>query len=341
MTLVSSSAAGRHRLSRRVVAVIVTAEAVLAGVVGGVAIRGAVGYTIAGVAVLAAVLIAAGARGSWLSEAGSADIAPDQLLARLRVVGEVSRSTGEVGVIGDGQGYAAGLDIDAADGAVLGLDGLADLVCADPSRPSVLQVRVTSYSPPASRVSAARAANLAGVAVHRRVHVLLRLDPVWVSDVVARHGGGAQGARSALVAAVERLSVRLRRSGVANRVMDAGMLGALLAEDTAADLPVRRYVAEPGSSGDLRRLLNLLQRTGPERAVLSVCVDLAGNDQRLSRTALLVGCRDAEQAGVVQAALLADPAVTGGAPPELTAVILPLGGGPGRLTPALSLARSG
>src|SRR5206468_12649169 len=127
-----------------------------------------------GVLVAAAVL--AGARGSWLS-GGPRPVAPDdavELISRLRVLGVTSRSSGDVAVISDGQGFAAGVEIDVAKGALFDLATLVGVAGADPSRPAAVQLRLTTHAPPAAGIGAARPA--VAVAVHRRLHVLLRLE---------------------------------------------------------------------------------------------------------------------------------------------------------------------
>jgi hypothetical protein len=335
----AAAGAGQQSIARRTRALIVAGEATLAAVVGGAVIRGSLGWTIVGVAVVLAAVVLAGVRGSWLSDTTDRSADPAELLAKLRVVGVESRSSGEVGVIGDGQGYAAGLEVDISKGALLDLATLCGVVAADPSRPSALQMRLTSYAPPVPGSGVLRRPRGPSIAVHRRLHLLLRLEPSWAGDVVARHGGGAQGSRAALVAALDRLAARLRRAGISSRVLDTGALNALLAEDTAADLPTRLFVADPGSREDLERLFAVLQRTGPERSIVSLGVDLASSDQWQSFAAVLIGARDADQAAAVGSALLADSAVVDVAPPSAISWVLPLGGGPGDLASVLTLAR--
>jgi hypothetical protein len=322
---------------RRVRTLVVAAEAAVAAIVGGVVVGGAPGWTVAVVGVLAGallglVLVRAPARlGGRLSSA-AADVASE-----LTVQGVASRSNGEVGVVGDAQGYAAGVELDVVRGALVDLGALCAVVAEDPSRPSGLQIRVTTYAPPVPPGTPPR--RHAG-AVHRRLHVLLRLEPAWATDIVARHGGGVQGSRAALVAAVDRIAARLRSAGVANRVMDAAAMNALVAEDTARELHTRVFAADAASRADLDRLGALLERVAPERAILSIGVDLTNADHWQSFVAVLVGGRDAAQADAASAAVLADPSVVGVAPPSAVATVLPLGGGPGDLAPVLTLARA-
>jgi type VII ESX secretion system EccE translocon-like protein len=326
-------------LARRTRGLIVLGEATIAAVAGGIAVRGALGWTVAvlGVAVAATVLIAA--RGSWLSRATSRPDAAGDLVTRLRVLEVPSRSSGDVGVISEGQGFAAGVEIDIAKGAVVDLATLAGVVAADPSRPSAVQMRLTTYAPPAPGSGVFRRPRATSVAVHRRLHVLLRFEPAWAGDVVVSHGGGAQGSRAALVAAVDRLAARLRRAGIANRVLDPAALNALVAEDTAPDLATALFAADLASPADLERLIGMLQHTAPERSIVSLCVDLASSDQWQTFAAVLIGARDSDQVGAVAAALVADGAVAGSADPSALATVLPLGGGPGDLASVLTLAR--
>lgn len=323
--------------SRRTRALIVGGEAVVAAVGGGLVVGGVLGITLAVLAVLVVPVVLL-VRWRWLSAEDPAATATD-FVSSLRVLGVESRSSSDVGVIGDGQGFAAGMAVDLAKGAVLDIETLCEVVAADPSRPSSLQIRLTTYAPPSPGSGVFRRQRGESVATHRRLHVLLRLEPAWAGDVVAAHGGGAQGSRAALVAAVDRLAARLRRAGVSNRVMDTGALNALLAEDTAPDLPTRLFAADPGSQGDVDRLLSLVRTSAPERSVVSLCVDLASSDQWQTYAAVLIAAQDSDQRSAVTRALLDDPAVLGLASGRALPAVLPLGGGPGDLTSVLTLAR--
>jgi type VII ESX secretion system EccE translocon-like protein len=326
-------------LARRTRGLLVLGEATVAAVAGGIAVGGALGWTVGVLGVVVAAVALAGGRGGWWSGTAAPPDAPADLVARLRVLGVPSRSTGDVGVISDGQGFAAGVEIDVAKGALLDLQTLAGVVAADRSRPSALQMRLTTYAPPGPGAGFLRRPHAGSVAVHRRLHVLLRLEPTWAGDVVAAHGGGARGSRAALVAAVDRLSARLRRAGVVNRVLDPAALNALLAEDTAPDLATELLAADLGSPADLERLVGVLQQSAPERSIVSLCVDLASSDQWQSYAVVLAGARDAQQLAAVSAVLLADRAISGAAAASALSTVLPLGGGPGDLTSVLTLAR--
>jgi hypothetical protein len=325
------------RLPRRTRMVVVAAEAAVAAVVGGIAVGGALGWTVAALGALAGAVVGLVLFDRRPRLMALQQPAANDVTARLNVHPVVSRSSGEVGVLGDAQGYAAGVELDIARGALVDLGALCAVAAADPSRPSALQIRVTTYAPPAPPGAAPR--RVAG-AVHRRVHVLLRFDPAWTADVVAAHGGGAQGSRAALVAAVDRLAARLRGAGIANRVLDAAAVNALVAEDTSPDLHTRVFAADATSRGDLDRLAAVLERVAPERAILSIGVDLTNADEWQSFVAVLVGGRDAGPADAASAAVLADPSVAGVAPPSAIATVLPLGGGPGDLAPVLTLVRA-
>jgi hypothetical protein len=334
-----SAAATRRGPSRRTRALIVAGEGALAAVVGGIVVGGGLGWALVGLAALCVVIGPLAARGAGpVATPGEGAGAAGQI-AKLRVHGVTSRSSGEVGVVSDGPGFAAGLEVDVAKGAVLDLAALCAVAAGDPSRPSVVQVRLTTYAPSAP-AGMQRRAGAAAIAVHRRLHVLLRLDPAWAGDVVARHGGGAQGSRAALVAAVDRIGARLRRAGLANRVLDTAALNALIAEDTATDVRARLFTADAANGADLDRIIDLLQYVAPERSVVSMCTDLVSSDQWQSFAAVLVAGRDPYQVDEAGAAVLADPCVVGVAAPATLAAVLPLGGGPGDLASVLTLARS-
>jgi len=330
-------------ISRRTRVVIVAAEGVVAAIVGGVAIGGTIGWIVVGLAIVSVPVLLVVAGRARRGRAGIGAPGSAEFLTRLRVLAVQSRSSGEVGVVSDGQGYAAGVEVEVRRGADLDLDLFGTIVAADPSRPSALQVRTTLQAPPvATRVMGAIVLRRreGSVAVQRRVHILLRLEPTWAGDVVESHGGGARGSRAALVAAVDRFSARLRREGIANRVLDAAAASQLLAEDSAPGRAARTLAADPGSPDDVARLTGLLAEVGPERGVFSVCIDLASSDQWQTFAALHVAARNARECDTAAAALLADPAVRGETTGEGIAAIVPLGGGPGDLASVLTLARA-
>ena len=330
----------RTRIARPRRGVIVAAEAVLAAVAGGILVGGYPGWLIAVSGVLVGlVLVAFAVRGRvGFADPAQAEIDPDTELRVLRVS---SRSSGEVGVLGDPQGIAAGLELAVRDGVGIDLDAVSKLVANDPSRPSALQLRVTGYAPPPpSQAAFARPSGSYAPVLHRRVHVLLRLEPVWASDVVRSHGGGAEGSRAALVAAVDRLAAWLRRHGIPNRTLDPDALNALLREDTSTDLVTASIAADPVSTHDLARLLDRLDRCGATRTVLSVCADLTVSDHWRTFAVLNLACTEPARLRPACRKILADPAALGVAPASALSAVLPLGGGPGDLTSALTLARS-
>jgi len=126
---------------RRRRSTVVFVEAALAVVATGIVVGTPVGYAVAGAAAVAGVAGVVRRRGR-----GLADVAADRLgdpaapeLSGLQVV-EVPTRDGELGVVGDGQGFVVVLDV-----GTLGAWPLADvldLALADPARPAAVQVVV-------------------------------------------------------------------------------------------------------------------------------------------------------------------------------------------------------
>ncbi|SHG12763.1 Putative type VII ESX secretion system translocon, EccE [Jatrophihabitans endophyticus] len=324
-------------LSRRAVGLVLVVEGVIAAIAAGVALRGTFGWALVVVAALFVPVFVAWRRGRLLRPVRVTD--DPQLLQRLHVVGVTSRSSGDVGVVGDRQGYAAGLELTAASGARVDLGAVAADLAADPCHPSSVQLRITALAPPGTRTRGygGRRRGTA-VPVHRVVHLVVRFEPGRAGDVVESHGGGAAGSRAALVAALDRAASRLRRAGTPVRVLDTAAISAVLSDDTA-DVPARLLVADCTFAGDVQRLLDLLTGTAPQRSVLSLCVDLADADRWHTHAVVQVADPDAGLLASSVDVLRADDAIIGLAPRSAMASLVPLGGGPNDILSVLTLAR--
>ncbi|WP_375484672.1 type VII secretion protein EccE [uncultured Jatrophihabitans sp.] len=330
--------AGREGgLRRRVVAVVIAAEAVAAAVVIGVARHDAFGWTLAALFVLAVPVLLLASR----AVGRHADEVRREPVSRVRVTTATSRSSGEVGVLVDEQGYAASLEVSLARNATLDLGAVVADLADDPSRLSAVQLRITSYSP-----SGTQPEQLGGrrrgqyVPVHRRAHLVLRFEPARARDVVQSRGGGSGGSRAALVAALDRAALRLRRDGIVNRVADAATLETLLGEDTRADVPTRLFAVDFAQGGDIQRLLDVVALHRPQRSVVSLCVEFAAADRWRSTGSVQITGDDERALDAVTATLRADDAVVGVAAPSDITRVLPLGGGPGDLAAVVTLERT-
>jgi len=329
-------------------------EGAVALAVGGVAIGGAGGSLAAGIGVLTLAAAVARRRGEWLSDRlmrarsrppqGPAR-EPQQSPSGLSVVDVTSRSSGLVGVIGDGQGYAAGLELAMSRATEIDVGRLAAAVAADPSKLSSVQLRVSHESPPIgparlnTRPATLYRQAFGPVAMHRRVVIVLRFEPALATDVVDAHGGGAQGARAALIAAVDRLSAFLRGAGLGNRVLDSAALNALLRDDAWPGARVEQLVLDVASHRDLDRIAYAVAATGCERRTLSICVDVAGGRTWSTYGAISLVSADGVVLDGATSALLAQGGVRRPGPGNRDAqgAVLPLGGGAFDLTRVLLL----
>ena len=323
------------------VVAVVAVEVVVAAVAVGVARHDPFGWVLAAVFVLAAPLVLLVPRRRRRPAVATT---ADPSLAtgtRVRVLTATSRSSGEVGVVVDEQGYAAALEISLARGAVLDLGAVVADLAADPSHLCAVQVRITSYSPPGNHP-----AHLGGrrsgtyVPVHRRTHLVLRFEPARARDVVQSRGGGSEGSRAALVAALDRAALRLRRAGIVNRIVDAAALDRMISEDTRADAANRLFAVDLAQDGDIQRLLDTLQVHRLQRSVVSLCVDLAIGDQWRSTGAVQITGTDEQSLDAATAMLRIDDALIGVAARVDITRVLPLGGGPGDLAAVVTLERT-
>ncbi|MFD9847912.1 type VII secretion protein EccE [Streptomyces parvus] len=331
----------------RVVALQASAGALLTGFVFG----GPTGWTLAVAGALTGIAALLRHREQWLDArllagwrrgglAGNGRRAPDAalglaatLLPPLEVAEASDRNGRTVGVLADGRGHAAVLELPPGvlPSAALGL--LGDWLTRDAARPAAVQLLVEQFGLPSwdfhqrfEPTMAYRQLPAQARPVAVRSHLVVRYEPWDAPEVAESRGGGALGARTALTAATARLGAYLARLGVPTRTLDAEQLRELLrdtgdtdgegrtlpdswagAHRTHCSLAVRLDQPE-----DWHRLLAALAGTGMDRTVAAVTVD---------RTARGVEARAAVRlvSGAAQrAAEGRDRLVTGGAALPLT-----------------------
>ncbi|HTI27207.1 MAG TPA: type VII secretion protein EccE, partial [Kutzneria sp.] len=131
-----------------------------------------------------------------------------EVLPDLHVVEVTGRGAAPLGVIGDGQGFAAVLELEVAGSLRLDLAKLTRQVQADPAELAGFQVLIEQFPLPALDVTERfgptmvyRRLPTSAVPVLRRVWLVLRHEPLWAPEATERRGGGAAGARTALMAA--------------------------------------------------------------------------------------------------------------------------------------------
>jgi type VII secretion protein EccE len=159
-----------------------------------------------------------------------------EVLPDLHVVEVTGRGAAPLGVIGDGQGFAAVLELEVAGNLRLDLAALAAQVRADPAELAGFQVLIEQFPLPALDVTERfgptmvyRRLPTTAVPVLRRVWLVLRHEPLWAPEATERRGGGAAGARTALVAAAARLRVHLVDNGFQVHLLGLAATTELLA----------------------------------------------------------------------------------------------------------------
>ena len=265
---------------RRRRSTVVFVEAALAVVATGIVVGTPVGYAVAGAAAVAGVAGVVRRRGR-----GLADVAADRLgdpaapeLSGLQVV-EVPTRDGELGVVGDGQGFVVVLDVGTM--GAWPLADVLDLALADPARPAAVQVVVeqrgvagAAVDPRFGPARTYRSLPVGGLPLSSRVLLAIRHEPAWAPETVETRGGGATGARNALAAVAARATARAARDGIRLRALDADELIGLLRAlgpapdlDPAADVVLGVPLVDDDALGSVLRALAAADVT---RAVVSV-----------------------------------------------------------------------
>lgn len=352
----------------------IAAEAALGTVAAGLAVTGPLRIALVAVGVLVLLSTFLFWKGKWATEHWAArlrgparqqrgpiagpgfgvvrDVVPD-----LHVVEVTGRGAPPLGVIGDGQGFAAVLELEVTGSLRFNLAALAAQVAADPAEPAGFQVLIEQFSLPPLDVTehfeptmVYRRLPTSAVPVVRRVWVVLRHEPLWAPHATERRGGGAAGARTALVAAAARLRVHLIDSGF--QVHMLGLAAATELLSTVGDpsqlgrFHPDAWITQAGAhcclavTGDWSKTLMTAASLAADRCVVSVNVELEGHSSQ-TRTALRLFAADHNAAAAARAELigagLAQPLPNNQAAGVVAT--LPLGGGARDLTSAIGLVR--
>ncbi|MDO5735000.1 MAG: type VII secretion protein EccE [Propionibacteriaceae bacterium] len=159
-----------------------------------------------------------------------------QWLPRLQVTQTKSAAGGEIGVVADGNSWAALLELTSDDvlivdhGAELNLESLGDLIQQDDvvfagiqvvtlTVPAPTQAMLTPDSPAMVSYLEIVGADATPPAV-RRTWITLRLDPKLCLEAVDRRGSGLAGVLATLRFGLHRAQATLKRQGVATRALD-------------------------------------------------------------------------------------------------------------------------
>lgn len=330
---------GRRRRFGMSVGRLVAVEVAVGALVGGGVWGGGFGWTAVGAGVLLLVVAVARRDGRWLVEPRRVVRAtswPDagavgdfgeltRIAPGLHVTGAESRTSGPVGIVGDGQGFAAGVEVDPGVLVRLDLAGLSAHVGADPARPAGLQVTVRDQ----------HAESLAGGGpLTRRLLVLLRFEPVREPEVAAVRGGGVPGVHAGAVAAVDRLVRYFASLGATATPVVGTALRALVVED-GHDLPTMGIWSVPvDDAAGFGRVVEVSSAVPCRRSVVSFGVDLT----EPARSRALVAVVGASAAAVARLRARLPGAVEPNDQAAAAPAVTLLGGGPQDLVDALAVS---
>ncbi|HEY0500233.1 MAG TPA: type VII secretion protein EccE [Kutzneria sp.] len=280
-----------------------------------------------------------------------------EVLPDLHVVEVTGRGAAPLGVIGDGQGFAAVLELEVAGNLRLDLAALAAQVRADPAELAGFQVLIEQFPLPALDVTERfgptmvyRRLPTTAVPVLRRVWLVLRHEPLWAPEATERRGGGAAGARTALVAAAARLRVHLVDNGFQVHLLGLAATTELLAgvgdPSQQGRFHADAWLTQAGAhcclaiTGDWSKLLMTAASIAADRCVVSVAVELDGHSAVIRSIARLFAT-DQSAVANARAALIATGLVEPlpNNQPAGVVATLPLGGGARDLTSAIGLVR--
>lgn len=246
-------------------------------------------------------------------------------------------NTPPVGVLGDGQAFAATLDVDPRRIGDLNLDGVRTVLARDPAQPSGAQLLIEQ--PGVARQSTS----------DLRVLLSVRHEPLWATRSVAERGGGTLGACRAVTAAAVRLRQTLAGRGIGARLLDRRQLRDVLAalgdhrqlfaDAWTSNSATHCALSSPTvTASDWHRLRSAATTTRADRVVIARWLDV--DDGRAGTTIRLVAT-DPSTAAAARNGLLATGLARArtGEQPAAIAETLPFGGAPRPLVSALRRAR--
>ncbi|MGH3873866.1 MAG: type VII secretion protein EccE [Pseudonocardiaceae bacterium] len=313
---------------------VVTVAAALGWVLAGVGMRGPSGAALIGLGVLLLAAALLRRQGRWASDrvmqwlldrdsvvsAGSQRGDPQGdsglgavsgLLPQLHIVEARDRRNPPIATVGDGPGYAAVLEVHDGPDVRLPLTELVSWATGDAAGLAGVQVLVEQTSPvdvgeDFGPAIAYRRLPTNGLPLVVRTWIVLRHEPLRAVQAAAARGGGALGARTALVAATARLRVRLAELGVRATALSPAALRELLPMlgDPASVGEIRPemwvtshrghccLLAEVSSSAAWSAVLRAA--SGAQRSVVSLTVDCSGAPAGSQAVVRLVA-RDPEQ----------------------------------------------
>ncbi|WP_338320238.1 type VII secretion protein EccE [Streptomyces lonarensis] len=232
-----------------------------------------------------------------------------RLLPALDVVAVADRNGPELGMVADGRGSAALLELPGGVLPSLPVGLLAQWLREDPAGPAGAQLLVEQFGLPPWDVLYRYRPTLAyrqlpgrGAPTAVRSWLVVRHEPLDAPEAVARRGGGARGAGAALAAATARLRSRLAAAGVAATPLGPERTRAVLRQTGDADGgggtgpgcwagAATHCVATAQVAGpeDWDRLLHGLGRTPADRILVGAAVEVRDGVPRVRTVVRLVG----------------------------------------------------
>ncbi|WP_125727797.1 type VII secretion protein EccE [Kibdelosporangium aridum] len=297
----------------------VAIEAGIGAMVAGAVLRNPIGWTFLALGVLVVILALLKVDKRVLAWLGR-----EEKVSSLQVINAPNRNGPPVGVVGDGQGFAAALEIDTGAPLCLRLEDLESFVLSDPSELAGAQVLVEQYK-----------------GLSRRVWIVLRHEPMWAKTAVHERGGGAEGARLALVAALARLQVRLSDQNMSAAPLSSAelstmfsLVGDLEAADTRRDAWIAKPAAHCSLTANVSNWQHLLQATAASAADISYIA--ATTD---GTTTVRLVAADHRKAAAARQEILASGLATEMQQRDGLVATLPFGGGARNLVGAIGLVR--
>ncbi len=218
------------------------------------------------------------------------------LLPALDITEVADRNGPDLGVMADGRGYVAVIELPGGALPELPAGIVAAWLEEDPARPAAAQLLIEQIGLPpwdlhaGYRPTAAyRQLPTGGRPIVVRSWLALRYEPFAAPEAAERRGGGAAGARAAVAAALARLRARLAAAGVPGvplgavgvrdllrQLGDASGGGRALAGSWAGAATHCTVTAEIGGQAAWSRLLGALGGCTADRVVIAATIDRDG-----------------------------------------------------------------
>ncbi|MEO3753667.1 type VII secretion protein EccE [Streptomyces sp. B6B3] len=218
------------------------------------------------------------------------------LLPALDITEVADRNGPDLGVMADGRGYVAVIELPGGALPELPAGIVATWLEEDPARPAAAQLLIEQIGLPpwdlhvGYRPTAAyRQLPTGGRPIVVRSWLALRYESFAAPEAAERRGGGAAGAHAAVASALARLRARLAAAGVPGvplgaagvrdllrQLGDASGEGRALAGSWAGAATHRTVTAEIGGQAAWSRLLGTLASCAADRVVIAATIDRDG-----------------------------------------------------------------